>query len=90
MQFSQPPKPHIVTHRRRGSTGRRDDECLYIMVRCVHILYSEEANTLHRYFTLAHEIAHNLVSAHNSEHEFYFSSICEVYLPAFIKLVSGK
>ncbi|TBU28918.1 hypothetical protein BD311DRAFT_721461 [Dichomitus squalens] len=42
------------------------------------------------YFTLAHEIAHNLVSAHNSEHEFYFSSICEVYLPAFMKLVSGK
>ena len=43
-----------------------------------------------RYFTLAHEIAHNLVQAHNSEHEFYFSSICEAYLPAFMKLVSGK
>ena len=42
------------------------------------------------YFTLAHEIAHNLVTAHNSEHEFYFSSICEQYLPAFMKLVSGK
>ncbi|RDX42682.1 hypothetical protein OH76DRAFT_1410943 [Lentinus brumalis] len=42
------------------------------------------------YFTLAHEIAHNLVQAHNSEHEFYFSSICEAYLPAFMKLVSSK
>ncbi|KAI1790758.1 hypothetical protein LXA43DRAFT_921512 [Ganoderma leucocontextum] len=42
------------------------------------------------YFTLAHEIAHNLVAAHNSEHEFYFSSICETYLPAFMKLVSGQ
>ncbi|EIW60639.1 uncharacterized protein TRAVEDRAFT_119941 [Trametes versicolor FP-101664 SS1] len=42
------------------------------------------------YFTLAHEIAHNLVQAHNSEHEFYFSSICEQYLPAFMKLIAGK
>ncbi|KAH9946348.1 uncharacterized protein BXZ73DRAFT_86493 [Epithele typhae] len=41
------------------------------------------------YFTLAHEIAHNLVKEHNSEHEFYFSSICEQYLPSFMKLVSG-
>ncbi|THH10017.1 hypothetical protein EW146_g8507 [Bondarzewia mesenterica] len=32
------------------------------------------------FFTLAHEIAHNLVQPHNSEHEFYFSSICEQYL----------
>ncbi|KAH7875187.1 uncharacterized protein C8R40DRAFT_1105311 [Lentinula edodes] len=29
------------------------------------------------YFTLAHEIAHNLVQPHNSEHEFYFAAICE-------------
>ncbi|KAI0822620.1 hypothetical protein BC628DRAFT_1388241 [Trametes gibbosa] len=42
------------------------------------------------YFTLAHEIAHNLVQAHNSEHEFYFSSICEQYLPAFMTLIAGK
>ncbi|ESK92923.1 hypothetical protein Moror_8996 [Moniliophthora roreri MCA 2997] len=32
------------------------------------------------YFTLAHEIAHNLVHPHNSEHEFYFSAICEKHL----------
>ncbi|KAI0747853.1 hypothetical protein C8Q80DRAFT_1168786 [Daedaleopsis nitida] len=42
------------------------------------------------YFTLAHEIAHNLVRAHNSEHEFYFSSICEAYLPALMKLLANK
>ncbi|KAL6309180.1 hypothetical protein BKA93DRAFT_925530 [Sparassis latifolia] len=40
------------------------------------------------YFTLAHEIAHNLVRPHNSEHEFYFSSICEAYLPSLAKLLS--
>ncbi|KAK0461397.1 uncharacterized protein EV420DRAFT_1669612 [Desarmillaria tabescens] len=32
------------------------------------------------YFTLAHEIAHNLVQPHNSEHEFYLSAICERHL----------
>ncbi|KAF9562769.1 hypothetical protein CPC08DRAFT_749290 [Agrocybe pediades] len=32
------------------------------------------------YFTIAHEIAHNLVQPHNSEHEFYFSAICEKFI----------
>ena len=41
---------------------------------------------LFRYFTLAHEIAHNLVQPHNSEHEFYFSSICQKYLPGLTDL----
>lgn len=40
------------------------------------------------YFTLAHEIAHNLVHPHNSEHEFYFSAICEAYLVALSTLLS--
>ncbi|KZT61430.1 hypothetical protein CALCODRAFT_9895 [Calocera cornea HHB12733] len=39
------------------------------------------------YFTLAHEIAHNLVQPHNSEHEFYFSSLCESKLPALAGLI---
>ncbi|KLT40935.1 hypothetical protein CC85DRAFT_286971 [Cutaneotrichosporon oleaginosum] len=39
------------------------------------------------YFTLAHELAHNLESAHNASHEFYFSSIAEEYLIAFTKLL---
>ncbi|KAI8998895.1 hypothetical protein BD414DRAFT_519966 [Trametes punicea] len=42
------------------------------------------------YFTLAHEIAHNLIQQHNSEHEFYFSSICEHFLPAFMERIAGK
>jgi len=39
------------------------------------------------YFTLAHEIAHNLVYPHNSEHEFYFSAICEDYIVPLSKLL---
>jgi fatty acid desaturase len=45
---------------------------------------------LTRYFTLAHEIAHNLVHQHNSVHEFYFSAICEAYLVPLAKLLPGS
>ncbi|KAF5386054.1 hypothetical protein D9615_002424 [Tricholomella constricta] len=40
------------------------------------------------YFTLAHEIAHNLVQPHNSEHEFYFSAICEKHIMRLGDLLS--
>lgn len=43
------------------------------------------------YFTMAHEIAHNLVQPHNSEHEFYFSAICEKHIKQLGALLSeGK
>jgi hypothetical protein len=41
------------------------------------------------YFTLAHEIAHNLVQPHNSEHEFYFSAICEKYIMGLGQILSS-
>lgn len=44
---------------------------------------------LSRYFTLAHEIAHNLVQPHNAEHEFWFSSLCEEYLPKLGTLLAS-
>ncbi|KAH7337817.1 hypothetical protein B0J17DRAFT_664321 [Rhizoctonia solani] len=40
------------------------------------------------YFTLAHEIAHNLVQPHNAEHEYYFSSLAELHMPEFSALLS--
>ncbi|KAL4076679.1 hypothetical protein V8B97DRAFT_2021990 [Scleroderma yunnanense] len=42
------------------------------------------------FFTLAHEIAHNLVEAHNSEHEFYFSAICESHVVALSRLLASN
>ncbi|UZJ56469.1 hypothetical protein CBS101457_005789 [Exobasidium rhododendri] len=39
------------------------------------------------YHSLAHELAHNLVAAHDSEHEFWFSSICEQFFLPFSRLV---
>lgn len=42
-----------------------------------------------RFFTLAHEIAHNLVKAHDSEHGYYFSAICEAHIIEFGKLLNS-
>ncbi|KAI5991972.1 hypothetical protein EDD15DRAFT_2274937 [Pisolithus albus] len=39
------------------------------------------------FLALAHEIAHNLTELHDSEHEFWFSAICEAHLPAFSRLL---
>ncbi|KIJ33557.1 hypothetical protein M422DRAFT_783144 [Sphaerobolus stellatus SS14] len=41
------------------------------------------------YFSLAHEIAHNLVHPHNSEHEFYFSTICEQHMVGLANLITS-
>ncbi|KAF8549066.1 hypothetical protein OG21DRAFT_1500623 [Imleria badia] len=38
------------------------------------------------FFALAHELAHNLIKQHNSEHEFWFSAICEAHVLAFSRL----
>lgn len=40
------------------------------------------------YHSLAHEIAHNLVAQHDSEHEFWFSSICEHFFVRFAALIT--
>ncbi|WVQ99431.1 hypothetical protein IAU59_006566 [Kwoniella sp. CBS 9459] len=42
------------------------------------------------YFSVAHELAHNLESGHNSAHEFYFSSIAEEYLLKFVALLASN
>ncbi|KIM45164.1 hypothetical protein M413DRAFT_428973 [Hebeloma cylindrosporum] len=42
------------------------------------------------YFTIAHEIAHNLVQPHNSEREFYFSAICERFIVQLGHLLSNS
>ncbi|OWT41907.1 hypothetical protein C362_00273 [Cryptococcus neoformans Bt1] len=42
------------------------------------------------YFSIAHELAHNLESAHNASHEFYFSSISEQYLLSLAALLQDR
>ncbi|KAF0389336.1 putative hatpase domain protein [Gigaspora margarita] len=36
---------------------------------------------LYWFMTFCHELAHNFVGPHNSEHEYYFSSFAEIYMP---------
>ena len=47
----------------------------------------------HRFYSIAHEIAHNVVPSHNSTHVHYFTLICEMYHARFSQLllaVSGS
>ena len=39
-----------------------------------------------RFLAIAHEIAHNIVTEHNSDHEFWFSVICEKHVAALSKI----
>lgn len=39
------------------------------------------------YVTIAHELAHNLVAEHSSEHEFYMESMIANYLPRLMPLL---
>ncbi|EST08526.1 Protein of unknown function DUF3684 [Kalmanozyma brasiliensis GHG001] len=40
------------------------------------------------YFSVAHEIAHNVVAAHNAEHEWYFSAIAEKYIVSLVEYIA--
>ncbi|KAI9320075.1 hypothetical protein BX666DRAFT_1853391 [Dichotomocladium elegans] len=40
------------------------------------------------FMTICHELAHNFVADHSSEHEFYMSSFAEVYLEPFMDSLS--
>lgn len=40
------------------------------------------------YFTMAHELAHNLVTEHNARHEFYLSAIAKQFLPVLIRYLN--
>ncbi|KAF8556418.1 hypothetical protein OG21DRAFT_1521092 [Imleria badia] len=48
---------------------------------------SGDASELHTFLALAHEIAHNLVARHDSEHAFWFSAVCEAHIKAFLQLL---
>ncbi|KAF9984479.1 hypothetical protein BGZ65_000291 [Modicella reniformis] len=49
---------------------------------------AREEGLIYWFFTIAHELAHNFENAHNSKHEYYMSSFCEQYLPAFMGIMS--
>ncbi|KIJ65877.1 hypothetical protein HYDPIDRAFT_151535 [Hydnomerulius pinastri MD-312] len=67
---------------------------IYLNLRYYEVWHDEQVKSGNRqdarmswFLALAHEIAHNLTDLHNSDHEFWFSAICEAHLVAFSQLL---
>ncbi|KAI6022005.1 hypothetical protein EDC04DRAFT_2937394 [Pisolithus marmoratus] len=67
---------------------------IYLNLRYFETWHNEQVKSGNRqnaqmswFLALAHEIAHNLADLHNSDHEFWFSAICEAHLMALSKLL---
>lgn len=67
---------------------------IYLNLRYFEVWHDDQVKSGNRqnaqmawFLALAHEIAHNLTELHDSEHEFWFSAICEAHLPAFSRLL---
>jgi len=66
-------------------------KALYFNVRFFAALHQHNVDSScysYWYMTFAHELAHNLVTAHNKEHGSFTESIAALYLPEFVKMVS--
>lgn len=68
------------------------DKSLYLNLRYYCALHQNKADIAgcysYWYLTFAHELAHNLVTAHNKEHGSFTESIAALYLPPFAKMLS--
>ena len=68
------------------------DKSLYFNLRYYCALHQNKADIAmcysYWYLTFAHELAHNLVTAHNKEHGSFTESIAALYLPQFAKMLS--
>ncbi|KAI9454957.1 hypothetical protein HD554DRAFT_2149343 [Boletus coccyginus] len=67
---------------------------IYLNLRYFEVWHDEQVKSGNRqnarmswFLALAHEIAHNLTDLHDSDHEFWFSAICEAHLIAFSQLL---
>lgn len=68
------------------------NKALYFNLRFFCALHRNRADVAacysYWYLTFAHELAHNLVTAHNKEHGSFTESIAALYLPEFAKRLS--
>ncbi|GAX11731.1 hypothetical protein FisN_7Lh108 [Fistulifera solaris] len=66
---------------------------LHFNIRFYHSLHAAQPFSVacysYWYVTIAHELAHHLVSAHNKEHGFYTESYISLYLPKLTDLLKG-
>ncbi|KAI6111932.1 hypothetical protein EV401DRAFT_239921 [Pisolithus croceorrhizus] len=75
-----------IWHDEQVKTGNRQNARMSWSVQFAHchsVPFSKKKRYHRRFLALAHEIAHNLTDQHNSDHEFWFSAICEAHLVAF-------
>jgi hypothetical protein len=67
------------------------NKALYFNIRFFVNLHCKSIDTScysYWYTVMAHELAHNLVTAHNKEHGKFTESIIALYLPGFVKLLT--
>jgi len=84
-----------------GTIAFNSNKALYFNVRFYYALHYNEKKqktttaTLSECYsywftTMAHELAHHLVSAHNKEHGFYTESYITLYMPRLMKYLSQQ
>jgi len=86
-----------IFHGPAGGTIAFNAGSLYFNIRFFHALHwrssvpatASSSSDCYSYWfvTFAHELAHNLVSAHNKEHGFYTESYVTMYLPKLLQLL---
>lgn len=67
------------------------NKALYFNIRFFVNLHSNRIDAAcysYWYTVFAHELAHNLVTAHNKEHGKFTESIIALYLPGFVNLLA--
>ena len=81
-----------IYHEPNGNTiAFNSNKALYFNLRffcALHQNHVDSACYSYWYMTFSHELAHNLVSAHNKEHGSFTENIAALYLPDFVKLLS--
>ena len=73
-----------------GTIAFNSNKALYFNLRffcALHQSSVDRACYSYWYMVFAHELAHNLVTAHNKEHGSFTESIAALYLPDFVKLL---
>ncbi|OCH93196.1 hypothetical protein OBBRIDRAFT_885709 [Obba rivulosa] len=94
----EPKMLHIFYHKERGLMGFNRNGSIFLS--WFHYEWKHDTQVregrmdkalISWYFVMAHEIAHNMFSNHDENHEFLFSEICQQYLENLqIELSAGS
>ncbi|PKC14058.1 hypothetical protein RhiirA5_269102 [Rhizophagus irregularis] len=96
--FGLAPKAiHIYNDKNSNSIAFNRDKSLFFNLKFYLGLHDEQCKIkttsdamTYWYMTFCHELAHNFVHPHNSEHEFYFSSYAENYMTNFLATLKKR